>query len=378
MKILTACTVFAAAAGMCIATVPAPDGAQARAASRPRPEAEWELPAEESGAIVELTGSADGGVICFTVIRSRQGRPSAGGPLLTCWMLDTASGKLTNMSSLLSERLKPQPFQWYKMTPSPDGKHVLATGMLDDYSRARVIYLLTLATGEVSKVVQRSPGYAVWSTGKAYLSGVVPGGNVGPIRVWDPSGRDTVELKICGMVAAAAPDDSFLVVACDPNAPTTPLSPERVNAAPMCIVRPSGEIVARLARTNEMSRPPEISPNGEYLVFERHEWLGHRRPPRMLGMRIVSVDGRTIREISTGTPVAVTNKGEVIAAVRASDGGQTVIQRIDVEGRAVTLAPGATNAAIVRNDVLFYVTSGPDRKLKALPLTQQERTSRDR
>jgi hypothetical protein len=228
-------------------------------------------------------------------------------------------------------------------------------------------YLLTLETGAVRQLGEGMAMFGAWSKDRLYISFGGMDGTLGPVRTVDPVTGKSTELKVCGMVAAAEPTGRFLVCgACDPDDPTKPLTREGFSKARACIVSPNGKVLAKLVSSDEMSGPPEVSPGGKYLAFERQKWHGRQGPPKLLGTRIVSADGKTQRDVKEGPPLAVTDKGELVAA----DEGPvwpTAIKYIDLAGKAVTLAPNAM-AAIVCGDLLLYVPHGEPPKLKAVAI----------
>ena len=361
-------TPLAAGVLLCAAVCIAAQDTKTPAGVRPQAGAEWKLPATQSDLIGEPTGSADGRLICFAVMSfPRESPPAAGGPQVKFWMLETTSGKLTDLGELLSKKVKRPGLRWAKGVPSPDGRHILALAMVTARAPKMAPYVLTLQSGAVHKVAEAGPMFAVWSKDKLYVSMAGEDGKLGPIRVHDPTTARSTQLKVCGLVAAVEPTGKFLVCACDPDSPAKALGLEAMPKAQTCMVSPEGKVLAKLASSEEMSRPPVISPGGKYLALGRQKWHGHERPPELLGTRIISADGKTQRDVKAATPLAVTDKGELVVLVQVPPGGPDVAKFIDPAGKAVTLAT-SVRSAIVCGDLLFYVPADTAPKLKAVAL----------
>ncbi len=337
--------------------------------SRSSTEFTWSLPAQPRDRVIELAGSADGLILCFTTIRYPRGGASTGIPAFTCWMLDTETGKITDLSAMMNKKLECQAASWSRAVPSQDGKHILLTGDQGMAHNETVIYVLATSNGAVRKLAQGDVCMAVWSGDVAYISSSDANGRLGPIGAYQPSREDVEAIEVHGLVVAAAPDGAYLVAACDPDALGERLAAERLDSVPICIVHPPSKVVAKLVKSLELSQPPEISPNGKYLVFGRQQWFGDRRPPKNLGMRVITADGDVQWDLAEGDPVAVTDHGEVVAAFPTDGVGHAAIRLVGPRGDATTLAAAAT-AAIVRGGKLFYVTPG-ESKLKAVSVKGQ-------
>jgi len=364
-------TAFVTGMMVCAAACIASEDGGTAAGGRPRAGAEWKLPAKQSDTIDELAGSADGRLICFAVVSiPPEPQPAAGGLQVKWWMLETSTGKLTDLGELLNKKVKRQGLRWLKAVPSPGGKYILLLARVARGQPKMAAYLLTLETGAVAQLARGMPLLAAWSKDRAYIGFAGMDGTIGPVRAVDPVTGKSTELKVCGLVAGADPTGGFLVCACDPDDPTKPLTREGFSKAWACIVSPDGKVLAKLVSSNEMSRPPEVSPGGKYLAFERQKWHGRWRSPELLGTRIVSADGKTQRDVKAGAPLAVTDKGELVSGVAGPLGAPAPVKFIDLAGKAVTLAPNA-KAAMVCGDLLFYVPAGEPAKLKTVALKKR-------
>jgi len=340
--------------------------------ARTRPATEWKLPTKPTDNLVQLTASANARLICFTVMSSRRLGPAQEGPRFKAWMLDANTGKFTDLGDLIAKKLKQPGIGCHAAVPSPDGNHVVLMTRRTGPRLKMTAYLLTVEGDTVRKLIEGMPVLVAWSRDSLYVSCAGADGGFGPVRKYDPTTGEFVNLKVCGMVAAVEPAGKFLVCACDPEDPTKPLRREETRNARMLTITEEGEVLSTLAQANELSEAPVLSPNGMYLAFQRQVSRGRHGPPQMLGTRVVSADGKVQWETqSSVAPVAVTDSGGLIASVKNRSGPGAVIQLIDRAGQGALLAANASGA-IVCGDRLFCIVRGVRPKLKVTPLKSSE------
>lgn len=330
--------------------------------------AEWKLPANEDSIIDGLAVSADGEKVFFTIMNFSEEDPRRA-PDIKCWMLETKKGKLTNLSDVMNKKVKTRGLIWEQAYPSPDGKHVQMKTRTAGKPRKQLDYLLTLKDGKVRKLIESAPPmFIVWGGGKLYIGCVRADKKLGPIRSFDPLKGTSSELKVCGLPAAADPKGRFIICGCNPDTPAKPMTKAEFRKAFMVLVTPEGKVLLKLVAINEMSDLPVLSPSGKYVAFSRQKWDNPRQPPKLLGIEILSTDGKIKRTIKgKAIPLAVTDAGEVIATVRVSWDSPASVKFFDVAGKSRTVV-AETKAAVVAGNRLFYVTPGKQPVIKSVPL----------
>ncbi len=334
---------------------------------------EWKLPVGEGNhRIDELTAADDGRLVFFKILHFDKKDMRAGhGPDVKCWMLNTKSGKFTNLGELMNNKVQRNGLVWGPAIPSPDGKHavIIARPPLGEGPPQNSAYLLTFKNGEIRKLVENSPVIVpAWGREKLYISHLGADKRLSPIKIFDTVGGKSTDLKICGFVAAVDPKGKFFICGCDPDNPTRPITKAEFRKASMVLVTPEGKVLSRLVTVRDMRALPLMSQGGKYVAFSCLKRNKPPQPPKMW-IGIWSTNGKVKRTVKErGWPLAVTDRGEVVAMMIGHQGGLPFsVKFFDAAGKSLMLVKEA-KAATVSGGRLFYVTPGKQPVIKSMPL----------
>lgn len=327
---------------------------------------EWQLPMQPNDRLIEMFGSGDGEVVSFTIMRYGRNQRM---PQATPWMLNTSTGKLTNLLEAVGQDPEAEQSPASQAGPSPDGKHVLVMRLIRQEPVKLGGFLFTADSTDVHKLTEGMPLTSAWSGTKLLLSAAGDDNKVGRIQAYDPQTREMGDLPVCGLVVAAHPGGKYLLAACNPDAPDEPLDRSELGDCWICIVDMEGTVVAKLVSSDELSDRPVISPNGKYIAFERQRWENPMQPPEILGTRIATSDGETVKDYPDVAPVAVGDDGTLTAAVVGENRTFAAIHLISPTGQNDRLVRRAV-AAIVAGERLFYVSPDEPTMLKSLPMDE--------
>jgi len=336
---------------------------------------EWKIPLGQFDFLSELSVSADGRLVCLTGMGTGpSGSPGPGprGGEGFCWVLDTATGKRIDVMKLLADRAKIKAQGVEPAMPSPDGKHLALVAMTGSgappfKSLGCVVDLKTLA---VRKVAEGAMVQLAWSGPHLVVSAIDAKMQVGALRRVDPATGKSQALKVHGVLAGADPKGTYLVCGCLPDALDKPAAmPQLAGKGTIALVTPTGKVLRKVMPFSELSRMPVISPGGKYLALGREKSEDPRRPPKLLGFRVTSADGKASRDVPGNLdPAGVTDAGDVIARViPVGPKVKASMKWFGADGKQRTLVDNA-KAGVVCGKRLFYVTTGKQPMLKCNPL----------
>ena len=367
--VLGVCVVCLAAGAVWL--LPASAGEKTtRPASGP---SEWKVPLKHYDYLAGLSAGAEGRLVCLSGVHAPppiKSAPPPGGPF--CWLLDTTSGKTTDVMKHLADKAKIKGQSVEPAIPSPDGKHLALVAMTDTGRPPSKIlaYVVDLTSGAVRKLYEGSGVQMAWCGPHLMVCTGDAKGQIEALKRVDPATGKAEALKVHCFLGGADPKGTYLVCGCLPDALDKPFTlPELGSKGALALLSPGGKILRKVAPLSELSRMPVISRGGKYLAFGREKSENPRRPPKPLGFRVISADGKVSRDVPGHLdPVGVTDAGDVIArVVPTRPDAKPAIKWFGADGKQRTLVPDARSAAVCGSR-LFYVTAGKQPMLKCIPL----------
>jgi len=355
--------------------LPAIAGGQAsRPTSQPttRP-TEWKVPLKQFDHIGMVSASADGRVVSLIwTRRSPSGPPGMAGESIFCWVLDTASGKTTDMLKLLADKAKIKARHVLPARPSSNGRYLALSVLTGSrFPFKNLACLVDLKTLTVRKVAESLEVPAAWCGRHLVVSTIDAKSQAQALRRFDPATGKSEALKVHGWLAGADPKGTYLVCGCLPDALDKPAAMENVHSdkGAVALVTPGGKVLRKVMPFSELSGVPVISPAGKYVAIGRRKSERPRRPRKLLGFRVISTDGKVSRDVAGSLePLGVTDAGDVIArVVPVGPKVKPSIEWFGADGKQRTLVDDA-DAGVVCGRRLFYVTTGKIPMLKCIPL----------
>ncbi|HUS48405.1 MAG TPA: hypothetical protein VM098_09800, partial [Phycisphaerae bacterium] len=289
-------------------------------------------------------------------------------PKSACYLVDTQSGKVSNVADLLGQDGKQKDLMIDEATPSPDGKHLLVHGVIMRPGGGQRVWMAKPADGNAKQIAKGMMIRAVWVGGKAAISEVEMRGTVKRIGLFDPASGKTEPTKIYGLVASADANGQVMVVACNADDPTKPFSMRDRKEGDAVTMTPQGKVLGKL---KDMGTPPLFSPNGKLLTYQVNVWAPGgpaAGPPKETRMDVMSVRGTDVRKINKqGMPMHVGDDGSLYALIFPGGLEGQPLVRFDAKGNATTIVKAA-RAAGAGGGRLFCVTGKDKNVLKAVPL----------
>ena len=283
---------------------------------------------------------------------------------MVAWLLDTKTGKFTDLSKLLAAKVKKKGLICVGIALSPSGEFVALAACDTAVLKAagpgkaltQTVYLLKRADGSIRKVADGLAVPPIWNGGKVYVHR--GGEKVGPVTEIDAAtGKERI-IKIGGIVFGTGPDGKSLLAACDPAAPTKPVPPKAFDRAELVIVTPGGKVLWQMEGFQDMAGLLRLSPGGKYLAFGREKWLEDPSPPKWLGVQVMSWGGKVKRTIKDyGDALAVTDGGEVVLRMHDEPKHGGLLKLVKLDGSSRVLVK-VSQAAGVGGGRLFYVIEG--------------------
>ena len=334
---------------------------------------EWKIPLGQFDFLSELSVSADGRLVCLTGMGTGpSGSPGPGprGGEGFCWVLDTATGKRIDVMKLVTDKFKIKAKTMGLALLSPDGRYVALSVGPGGPSFKSLRCVVDLKSRAVRKLYEGPGGPSAWCGRHLYVSAIDAKMQVGALRRVDPATGKSQALKVHGVLAGADPKGTYLVCGCLPDALDKPAAmPQLAGKGTIALVTPTGKVLRKVMPFSELSRMPVISPGGKYLALGREKSEDPRRPPKLLGFRVTSADGKASRDVPGNLdPAGVTDAGDVIARViPVGPKVKASMKWFGADGKQRTLVDNA-KAGVVCGKRLFYVTTGKQPMLKCNPL----------
>lgn len=330
--------------------------------------AEWKLPKMERVDSMGFRVTRDGRyavVAAHGRFDPKNPRP----PKAICWLVDTTSGKCTNVADLLGDAAKGKSLNVARAMPSPDGAYLAVAATTTQGRGGRTLYLVRLKDGKVTQLQAGLMIPPVWVAGKLAISGPDGKGDIQQIRFYDPATGKFEDSKVRGLVASADANGQVMVVGCRKDAPTKPMSMRDFRGADTVTMSVGGTVLRRLGSATEVGTQPIFSAGGHCLAFQ---YNGRSKPglgpPDVTRVDVMSVRGEQTRHVNEmAFPVHVDDDGTLITlGARFREDGAP-IKLWDAQGNAKVLVKNVW-AAAVAGKRLFYVTGTDEKVLKVVPL----------
>ena len=312
------------------------------------------------------------------------------------WLLDTQTGKLTNILDLLPVAEGDGKLLVKPRGLSANGRYALVLAERIKQSKAKAqrkkgytAFLVTLARGSVEKIGEKVV-HAAWIGNKISLSSLSRSGqeddkkdtddkkdkkekgghSTRKMMFFDPVTKSTTELEMRGIIISGHPDGTLIVFGCRLKKMTKAMNLLDLRDSKMAVINMKGKVLRKL-KVKPLEGPapsrPIFSDNGKYFAF-RQGRLVRGRKPKKVKVRVIATTGdeeQTIKEI--GTPIALTDDGRVIIVgnVFEAEGAPVKVWDRDLNSRTVL---DHVAAATVVGNQLFYVTAGESALVKSTML----------
>lgn len=278
---------------------------------------------------------------------------------------DLQTGGLTPLSKLLKQ--------------SGDGQ---AVGVELSPDRRNVVILLAEREGISGYAVDLADGkktslgknltLASWAGAKVAISSLTSDGKLAKLQVVDPSGGESAELPVRGILAAGLPDGALLIGA-DPERLTDKLSPpEMFRNGRLLHVSADGKVLHDIAPIGILSSPPVVSPNGKFFGFQSKPADAPEGPGTHYGFTVFSIDGKHEQRWKTPYfPMAIMDDGSAVVMSAVSDANNMrVVRWLDQHGKQSSDIVKAVSACVI-GDSLIYATNEPAPAIKTIALDKE-------
>jgi hypothetical protein len=346
-------------------------------AARPAKERQWSVPVRTRGHGVSMWAAGDGKRVFVSetsMARGKDGRIKRSTRLV---MLETGTGKCTDLVKSLAKVVRVSRLRSH--LPSPDGKHVLFVDSPAEESRSAQAWLFNIDSGKARMLAAASHISPIWGGAKLYLSCVDATDKIGPVRVFDTSGKKLRTLKICGLVSGADAKGKLLVCLHNPNElDQALLGLADIRNAELGLFTLESNPYADIAPLKKIPHAVIFSPGSKYLAVQdidlKASWgmaiRGASRADRatishLLVMKIG--DKQTRRITGVEEPLFVSDTGSVIAASVRGGADRHTVKMWDPKGAVRTLARDV-KLACVSGNTLYYLTRADKPKLRAVPI----------
>jgi len=228
-------------------------------------------------------------------------------------ILDTSSGRVDRVSDIcMSSKIDVVDIGKHRDKFSRNGKYLLVHSM-------RLIAKINLATGQATEILstQLPCASAGWWFGDDVAVSTVekgPDAKTYPVKLVSSEGMAIRTLSVHGEIVAADRSGRFLVVLADPNNLTQSMPCNSLKAH-VLIVSAQGKKLRDLGVFRRPNHPSDweidVSPSGAYVAFtvpssRKEVYEGKTRT------EVVSILDGNRRSVLGGTPIVVTDKGELL------------------------------------------------------------------